>query len=94
MSILKLEDGRAVEVVEEWREGETWDGNNHVGRFTRSPWDITSLVRTRTGLWVIVPSSSWQGKRPQPYEISPAEAAGWFAACEIDVPEELAEEVL
>jgi len=91
---VQLDDGRAAEIAERWNEPTVWDGKNQVGMFTREEFRQADLAQTRTGLWVIIPSSSWQGERPRPYEVDDTVAAGWFAACELELPADLESEVV
>ncbi len=87
--LVKLVDGRAAEIRQEWREPTVWNGKAKVGRYCREEYRQANLGLTESGLWVILPSSGWQGERPEPYEITAEKAAGWFAACEIELPEPL-----
>jgi len=89
MDIIRLEDGRAAEIVEEWTETVGWNGRNNIGRYSRDQWSGADLGLTRTGCWVLMHRSARQGSRPWNEEISPEQAAGWFAACGIELPEAL-----
>lgn len=91
---VQLDDGRAAEIITTWEEPKIFDGHNHVGRFTRNAFRSVDLGRTRTGLWVMLPKSSHQGERPQPHTVTAAAAAGWFAACEMTIPQELQDAII
>lgn len=91
--IVKLSDGRGARIAKRWEEPRRFDGRAHVGAYTGEEFRHADIGRTASGAWVILPDSQWQGERPEPYEVEPAEAAGWFAACGLELPAEL-EEVL
>lgn len=94
METVRLVDGRAARIVRRWPETTRFDGRNSVGRYTGDQFRSANMGLTRTGRWVLIHTSDWQGERPWAEEITPSEAAGWFAACEYELPEELEEEVI
>jgi len=87
--VVRLQDGRAARIVESWDEPQDFNGRNYVGAYSREEFRSVHLGRSESGRWVFLPHSNWQGERPLPYEVSAAEAAGWFAACGLELPEEL-----
>jgi hypothetical protein len=92
--LVRLEDGRAARIAERWRDGSRFDGRSHVSRYSGQEFRGADLGRSERGCWVLLPWSAWQGESPLAREITAAEAAGWFAAQEIELPAELAEAVV
>lgn len=92
--IVRLGDGRAARVVESWQDGRRFDGRNNVSCYTGEEFRGADLGRTESGLWILLPWSSWQGERPSAYEVTPSQAAGWFAAQGLELPPELATAVV
>jgi hypothetical protein len=92
--LVRLEDGRAARIVERWGDGTEFDGRNMVSRYTGQEFRGADLGRSETGRWILLPWSSWQGESPLAREVTAEEAAGWFAAQELELPAELAEAVV
>ena len=89
MTLVHLDDGRAAEIVKQWNETTYFNGSNRVGSYTHEEFRHADLGLSKTGAWVLLRSSQSQGAHDTAEEITAAEAAGWFAACSIELPDEL-----
>jgi hypothetical protein len=87
--IVRLEDGRGAQIVELWEETTQRLHGRIVSCYTKDESRGADLGRSKTGLWILLPWSHYQYSDPQPRVITREEAALWFAACGIDLPEEL-----
>jgi hypothetical protein len=68
-----------LETADSWDESCIWDGRNQISNATGSQWDHQRLYRTKTGRWIINGWSQWEGSLETWTEISPVDAAMWFA---------------
>jgi hypothetical protein len=84
-----LEDGREVYLTETWVEPSIKRRGRRISAYSHDEFRGAFLGRSEDGSWILLPWSHHQNEDPLPREISPEEAAGWFAACDIDLPEEL-----
>jgi hypothetical protein len=75
-----IEDGTWFDdaTATEFNEDTYWDGNNHCSCATGSQWEHQSLYRTRSGGWVLMSSSQWQGARTTYHLIPRDEARKWL----------------
>ena len=93
MARYQMQDGTVVDTdnaTASWGECRDWDGNNHIGRSSRSQWHDQTLYRSRKGRYYLEYCSRVQGKRDHVEWVSPEEAARWLLLNEEDLPEDLA----
>lgn len=94
MSRIVLTDGSKrwfeSDKAEVFKETLWWNGNNHISNSTGSQWDHESLLRTKSGIWVLNHWSQYQGSVETYKELTDKEASEWFIQNEYedeDIPE-------
>jgi len=93
MSTYRMSDGMVVKTensVKSWKETTDWNGNNHIGRATKTQWEHQTLYRSRKGRYYVEHESQWQGTLPHAEWVSNEEAARWLLLMEEELPEDLA----
>ena len=93
MSTYQMQDGTVVKTenaTAHWDEARDWDGNNHIGRSSRSQWHDQSLYRSRKGRYYVEYTSREQGVMDRVEWISNERAAAWLLLNEKDLPDDLA----
>jgi hypothetical protein len=93
MSRYAMQDGTVVDTdnaTVHWHECNDWDGNNHIGRSSRSQWHDQTLYRSRKGRYYVEYTSREQGVMNRVEWISPERAAAWLLLNEEELPEDLA----
>lgn len=92
MSRYQMQDGTVVateNATAHWPERDDWDGNNHIGRSSRSQWHDQILHRSRKGRYYVEYGSRVQGERDHVEWVSPEEAARFLILNERELPEDL-----
>jgi hypothetical protein len=92
MARYQMQDGTVVDTANathHWDEYRDWDGNNHIGRSSRSQWHDQTLYRSRKGRYYIEYGSREQGVMDRVEWISPERATAWLLLNEGDLPADL-----
>lgn len=93
MTTYRLDDGTIVKTEnasKTWEEERDWDGNNHIGRSSRSQHHHQTLHRSRKGRYYIEYTSNYSGTQPRAEWVSPQEATRWLLHNEYELPDDLA----
>lgn len=94
MSRYRMDDGTIIDTDNAkatWGEEKDWNGNNMIGRSSRSQWHAQTLRRSRKGRFYIEHSSSESGVMDRAEWISNHAAVAWLILNEHDVPEDLSD---
>ena len=92
METYKMEDGCIVKranATASYEEERDWNGNNHIGRSSKSHWHYQNLYRSKKRRYWLEHISCVQGERDWAEWISPQQAAAWLLLNGFEIPDEL-----